>query len=164
MVSDPCRPASLCARTPARGDGFTLIEVLIAIVVVGILTAIALPQYTLYVQRSRVVDATSLMNDIRTRQEQFFQDTLSYFNAGACGAPMPPSPYFTFTCVAGPVPNLSYVVTAQGIGSMALFRYTITVDPTPLGVGVVRATATVPPSWNPLPAGNCWQIRPGGYC
>lgn len=165
MRSDPRRPASIRARASARDGGFTLIEVLIAIVVVGILTAIALPQYTLYVQRSRIVDATSGMNDVRTRMEQFFQDRLRYDDGGGnCGFAMPPAQSFTYTCVPTAPPSLAYTVTANGNGQMAGFVYNIIVDPRPAGVGVQRNTVAVPPSWLPLPAANCWQVRPGGYC
>ena len=41
---------------------------------------------------------------------------------------------------AGPVPALSYIVTATGAGPMAGFNYNLTVDPTPAGVGVLRTT------------------------
>jgi type IV pilus assembly protein PilE len=167
MISDRRRSASIRARASARGDGFTLIEVMIAIVVVGILTAIALPQYTIYVQRSRVVDGTSAMNDIRTRQEQFFQDRLRYDDGGGnCGFVMPalPNANFTYNCVPAGAPALSYTVTATGVGQMAGFVYNIIVDPQPAGVGVQRNTVGVPSKWLPLPAGNCWQVRPGGHC
>ena len=168
MHSDRRHPESLRAPVSARGAGFTLIEVLIAIVVVGILTAIALPQYTIFVQRSRIVDATSTMNDIRTRQEQFFQDRLRYDNGGgACGTVMPPdTPGFTFACLPiGGAPAGAYQVTATGIGPMLGFDYDITVDPQPAGVGVLRTTVRVPATWAPTPLpNNCWQVRTGGYC
>ena len=160
MSSASCRPQTL--RSPKRGRGFTLIEVLIAIAVVGILTAIALPQYTLYVQRSRVVEAHSMLNDIRTRQEQFFQDTRRYDDgAGACGVGMPGVGSFTFTCVPAGAPALAFTATATGAGSMSAFAYNIVVDPN--GAGVVRNTVGVPATWNPA-ATTCWQTRPGGHC
>jgi len=160
MSSASRRPKDL--QAPQRGRGFTLIEVLIAIVVVGILTAIALPQYTLYVQRSRVVEAHSMLNDIRTRQEQFFQDTRRYDNGGgACGVGLPGGGSFTFTCVPAAAPALSFTATATGTGSMSSFAYDIVVDPN--GAGVVRNTVGVPATWNPA-ATTCWQTRPGGHC
>ena len=160
MSSASCRAQNLAS--PKRGRGFTLIEVLIAIVVVGILTAIALPQYTLYVQRSRVVEAHSMLNDIRTRQEQFFQDMRRYDNGGgACGVGMPGGGSFTFTCVPAGAPALSFTATATGAGSMSSFAYNIVVDPN--GAGVVRNTVGVPATWNPA-ATTCWQTRPGGHC
>ena len=160
-------PDSFALRRPHRQRGFTLIEIMIAIVVVGILTAIALPQYNEYVRRSRIVDMTSNLNDFRVRMEQFFQDRRTYANGGACGAQLPPVAVpatFTYTCVIGGG-GLSYVATATGAGSMAGFGYNITVDPTLAGVGTVRTTVSVPGSWSPLPSPNtCWQTRKGGYC
>ena len=156
-----CRPQVLRPLKSARG--FTLIEVLIAIAVVGILTAIALPQYTLYVQRSRVVEAHSMLNDIRTRPEQFFQDTRRYDDgAGNCGVGMPGGGgSWTFTCAPAGAPALAFTATATGAGSMSTFGYNIVVDPN--GAGVVRNTVGVHSSWNP-PATTCWQTRPGGHC
>ena len=169
MIPDANRPLPRSTRTgPVRSGGFTLIELLIAIVVLGILAAIAYPQYTEFVRRSRVVEATNGMNDLRTRMEQFFQDNRRYDDGGgACGVQMPgvtPDTKFSFACVPGAAPSQSYVITANGIGPMSAFRYNITVDPTVGGVGVLRTTLST--YWGaPLPApNNCWQVRKGGLC
>jgi type IV pilus assembly protein PilE len=162
-------PARFAQRPPRRQRAFTLIEIMIAIVVVGILTAIALPQYNDYVRRARITEATSGLNDFRVRMEQFFQDRRRYDDGGgACGAAVPvvaPPVTFTFTCAPVGAPALSYVATATGAGSMAGFAYNVTVDPTLGGVGTLRTTVAVPATWLPLPPGNtCWQVRKGGHC
>ena len=71
-------------QVPNPQRGFTLIELLIAIAIMGFLAAIALPEYREYVQRSRIIDATSRLSDLRVRMEQAFMDFRAYDNAGAC--------------------------------------------------------------------------------
>lgn len=46
--------------------GFTLIEIMVVIIMVGILAAIALPIYTSYVNRARVSEAVSTLGAIKT--------------------------------------------------------------------------------------------------
>ena len=45
-------------------QGFSLIELMIAIVIVGIITAVAIPSYRDYVTRSRVPEATAALGDL----------------------------------------------------------------------------------------------------
>ncbi len=54
--------------------GFTLIELMITIVIVATLAAIALPAYNYYVKRSREVEATTALSDIRAAQLVYKQD------------------------------------------------------------------------------------------
>jgi type IV pilus assembly protein PilE len=61
-----------------RGDGFTLIELMVVLVIVGILTGIALPSYSKYVTRSKRSAAQTLMYDIGTREEQYMLANRSY--------------------------------------------------------------------------------------
>ncbi|HET9108841.1 MAG TPA: prepilin-type N-terminal cleavage/methylation domain-containing protein, partial [Steroidobacteraceae bacterium] len=49
---------------PGRADGFTLIELMIAVVVVAILMAIAVPSYESYVEKSRRTDAKTALLDL----------------------------------------------------------------------------------------------------
>lgn len=48
-----------------RAQGFTLIEVMIVVAIVAILSSIALPSYTEYVQRGRLVDAHAALANAR---------------------------------------------------------------------------------------------------
>jgi type IV pilus assembly protein PilE len=155
------RPSHRFALPPPRQAGFTLIELMIAVAVLGILAAIAYPQYTEFVQRSRITDATSALGDFRTRMEQFFQDNRTYANAGACGVPDPAvagSSSFQLTCAGADATG--YNVTAAGLASkgMSAFSYRLTVAP----AGVTRATVSAPAGWA-TPA-NCWAVRKNGDC
>lgn len=142
--------------------GFTLIELMIVVVVVGILAVVALPAYTDYVMRGKIPEATSNLATLRVRMEQWFQDNRTYQNAAAtaCGVAMPQvtdNPplvnYFNFACVAN---ANTYTITATGAGSMTGFTYTITETNT-------KATPAAPAGWGPTST-TCWITKKGGAC
>ena len=64
--------------TRDRSRGFTLVELLIALMIVGILSSIAVPSFTDYVTNSRRMQAKQFMMDLASRQEQFLLDNKTY--------------------------------------------------------------------------------------
>ena len=81
----------------ARGvAGFTLLEVMITVAIVGILASIALPSYSYFITRSRITEATNALSDMRAQQEKWFMDHRDYTDgAGKCGIEATPPDLIT---------------------------------------------------------------------
>lgn len=139
-----------------RQSGFTLVELMVAVVVVGILAAVVVPAYSNYVKRGRIAEATSNLGALRVSMEQYYLDNRTYLNGAACGVTMPTSPQvqnFTFACAGTAT---TYTVTATGAGGMAGFVYTIDQNNTK------ASTITGVSGWSGNAA--CWVTKPGGAC
>ncbi len=153
-------------NTKNRYAGFTLIELMITVAIVGMLAAVALPAYNDYVRRGKLAEAHSQLADLRVKMEQRFQDNRSYLNSGACGVAMPSGgdiKFFAFTCTAADGPPATYTVTAAGIAGQGLggISFSITesnVKSTTVTGGSAMASAGYASN------ANCWVIRKGSSC
>lgn len=139
----------------AQQKGFTLIELMIVVIIVGILAAVAIPAYQDYVVRAKIPDATSALASKRVQMEQFFQDNRTYVGGTACNNDTTTSRYFTFACPAAATAT-TYTIQATGIGAMAGFNYTI--DDTNTKTSTITAT-----DWVATNA-TCWITKKGGQC
>ena len=144
-------------------SGFTLIEVMIVVAIVGILAAVALPQYSQYIMRGNVQEATSRLSDVRTRLEMAYNDSRSYIRTGVCAtdangdtgaAGRLNTERFVFTCTS-PAGGQSFLATATGIGSMVGFIYTI--DQSNL-----QRTTGLGGGWGGTIPANRWVTKKGG--
>jgi type IV pilus assembly protein PilE len=138
-------------------NGFTLVELMIVVVIVGILASVAVPAYQDYVVRGKLTEATSNLANARVKMEQHFQDNREYGAAGgtACPATIPASSdNFNYTC-STPTTD-SYTITATGISPLNDFSYTIDETNT-------KRTTALRTGWGTTPA-NCWITSKGGSC
>ena len=116
-------------RRPGLDGGFTLIEVMIVVAIVGILAAVALPAYQNYIRRGQLQEGFSQMSGFQLKMEQHYQDNRSYKDTAADTCPATlvaslTSKYFTFACAKG-ADWQSYTVTATGKGSTLGYDYSI---------------------------------------
>ena len=84
-MSAPATPGSRRAgrasgnvAAPGTHSGFTLIELVIAVTIIGIIAAIAYPSYIAQMQKSRRADATGTLMIVVNRQEQYLLDHKQY--------------------------------------------------------------------------------------
>lgn len=54
-----------------RNKGFTITELMIAIVIIGVLATLAIPGFTSYIYKARVMEATTFLGEIKQRQESY---------------------------------------------------------------------------------------------
>lgn len=97
-----------------NNKGFTIIELMIVVVVVGILAAIAIPAYTDYVTRSKRADAKNALLAFQLEQEKFRANNPTYITAAS-------SPFPTDS------PDKHYTIALSG--AAGLTTYTLTATP-----------------------------------
>lgn len=98
-----------------RQEGFTLIEVVIAVAIIGILAAIAYPSYQSYVLQSRRAEAMAGLLDLQQDLEKWRVSNPSY--AGCSATSNPP-------CAAPPNDHYNFSISNQ-----TATTYTITATP-----------------------------------
>jgi type IV pilus assembly protein PilE len=73
-----------------NNKGFTLIELMITVAIIGIISALALPSYNSYITRSKRTECRAALMQVMQQQERYFTQQNSYlaFTAVATGVPM----------------------------------------------------------------------------
>jgi len=144
-----------------RQHGFTLIELMITVAIVGILTMVAYPSYRDYLLRGQLVEATNGLATLRAQMERHFQDNRTYATAGTFTTPCAATDVttrtfgtFVISCAATPT-DTAFTLRAVGSGSTAGFTFTITQQD-------VRATTAAPSGWNTCATG--WMLKRGQTC
>lgn len=136
----------LPARRQSPSAGFTLIELMVAVVVAIILVSIAVPSYTNSVRKSRRTEAKTALLDLASREERFLSTNGAYTNDGgnlglasstsntAFQVPVGSGYYNVSVCVGTNIPtgcgsaqatatNATYLLVAVPIGTQAKDTY-----------------------------------------
>ncbi|MGD8378373.1 MAG: type IV pilin protein [Gammaproteobacteria bacterium] len=107
-------------------EGFTLMELMIVVVIIGILGAIAYPSYRHSIVKSNRAEAKTMLTDIGNREERYYFSHNAYTTdltaLGYTSDPaISPNKYYSVSVAAGPSGsiNTSYKVTATAINGQA---------------------------------------------
>ena len=126
---------------PRRHRGFTRVEMIVTVAVVGILTSLALPSHGNSVRRGRTVEARTELAAFGLRMEHAYRDGGAY-GKEHCAIALPTGPHFVFSCTLLN-DGQNFRGSATGRNQMAGYVYSIddqgrvTADSTPEGVSVV---------------------------
>lgn len=109
-----------------KTQGFTLIELMIAVVVVAILAAVAVPSYQEYIRKGKRSDGRAMLFDLASKQERFYTQFSSY-----SGTLVRPTPCSGAACGLGLIDNTS-----------PENYYTVTLTATPAGCSTAGTLCT----------------------
>lgn len=101
-------------RSRPRAHGFTLVEVMIVVAIIGILASIALPSYTQYVVQARRTEAQAFLMELAQRQERWRVNNREYATTGQIGADTDPLTYYGFAVSNRSATTYTLTATATG--------------------------------------------------
>jgi len=120
-------------------QGFTMVELMVVVVIVGVLAAVAVPLYGKYVKNARVSEATAAIGEIVTASKAWAVE-----NSNATGTPIWPSGAGGLVDLTA-TPNFTYAITAGGGANATTTAYTVrATGRTGTKMAGVTVTVTVP--------------------
>jgi len=113
--------------------GFTLLELIIVVIVIGILASIALPRFIRVAERARVAEAKSILDALRGSQMRYLAQWNTYTGSTSLlDTPPPPAKYFTFGANAQTSAATTQVIataTRNTVENPGWGSYTVTISP-----------------------------------
>ena len=138
----------------AMQKGFTLLELMIVVAIIGILAVIVVPNYQDYVQRARAAEAPSTLADLKSRMEQCFQDNKDYTHANCaalCATPAG-SEHFTYSCTPASTAT-TFTLAAAAVAGKGIDGFSFSIDQD--GGKTSNFAGNT---------GNCWLTNKTGSC
>jgi type IV pilus assembly protein PilE len=130
--------------------GFTLIELMVVVAIIGILAGIALPAYQNYTKSSRAQEATGNLMSMKTAAEQWFADNKTY-TGYPCATP---SNAVNFGYACSNLSDDTFTITATGTADMISgWTYTIDQDGVKTSDGIDGSSNAA-----------CWITKASGSC
>ena len=113
-------------------EGFSLTELIVVMVIMGVISAVAIPFYSNYMTRNKLAEPVSTLPLLRIEMEQHYQDNRTYVDVGGdCAVDMPTLDDFDVACINQT--QTTYTINAKskygvGLGAAGDYEYTLDHD------------------------------------